>query len=100
MLQMHAREPGDAVHRSRKPHGARDVCRQAARRDAGRRLLRQAIAAQMAREPGPPARGEHAFPSKARDALKAGQRQELRATFLGKIEIGNDDDEFVHEGVF
>jgi hypothetical protein len=99
MLQMHARESRDAVHRSREPHGARDVCVAAARRDAGRRLKGKGFAADAARKPRPPV-CERAFPPKARDALKSRQRDRVGATFLGKVEIGNDDDEFVHEGVF
>lgn len=100
MLEVHAREPGDAVHRIREPHAACEIGSAGARGDAGRRLEGQGIAADVTRKPGPPAAGEHVLPAKARDALKPRQRERVAAALLGQIEIGNDDDEFAHDGVF
>jgi len=100
MLQVQARESRDAMHRRRKPDGARDICIAATCGDAGRRLKGEGFAADVTCKPGPPASREHAFLSKTRHALEPRQRDRVGATLLGQIEIGNDDDEFAHEGVF
>jgi len=100
MVQVQAREAGDAVHGVCKPHRAREICRAAPGGDAGRRLCGQALAAHMACKPAPPAGGKHAPRSKTRDALEPRQRERIRSTFLGKIKVRDHDDEVVHERVF
>ena len=87
------------MHRRREPHGARIRIKRACG-DAGGRLKGKALAADVTCKPGPPACGEHAFRSKTRDALEPRQQDRVGTTLRRKIEIGNHDDEFAHEGVF
>ena len=78
---------------------ARSAAQERAATQAGA-CERQGIAADVARKPGPPAGGENALSAKARDALEPRKRERVAAAFFGQIEIGNDDDEFAHDGVF
>jgi len=100
MIQVHAREPSDAVHGRRKPNGACDIRIAAPRGDARRRLLGKCLRPHRTCKPRPPAFGEHCSVSKTRDVLQSRQCQCVGDALLGKIEVRDDDDELVHERVF
>jgi len=100
MLQVQARKTGAAVHGGRQPRGARNLCTAAASGDQGGRFLGKSGGAHAACKPGPPPSRKHALRRKTCNALDPGQWQGVGAAFPGKIEVGDDDDEFTHERVF
>jgi len=98
IIQVHTGEAGDAVHGSGKPQRA--ARRVAAGGDAGGCFRGECLGANPTREPSAPAFVERADSAETRDALEPRQSENASRAFLGKIEVGDDDDELVHERVF
>ena len=100
MVQVHARESGDAVHGRRKPHAPSGMRTGAACGKTRRRLLGKRPRTNRARKPRSPSSRKRRFLRKAADVLEPRQRELPGRAFLGKVEVRDDDDELVHERVF